>query len=836
MIQTFENISGQIVGETVIRLPRQDIKYIGLDSRTILHPAQTLFFAIKSKSGDGHKYLQECFAKGVRCFVIEDKKALHSFPEEIRSQLNYIVVENTVKALQQLAINQREKYAVPVIGITGSNGKTVVKEWLYQLLNEEHRIVRSPQSYNSQIGVPLSVWQMNENHQLAIFEAGISQAGEMEKLEKIIKPTIGIFTNIGSAHQANFHSVTGKVKEKIKLFKNCKLLIYCPDYAEIENTIQEAIKTGELNKDIKLLRWSFHNKSADIYINKLSENGLKGNDFQYFYHNQHFPLQLPFTDKASVENALHCLAYMLYSGYKNELIQARMQKLHAVEMRLEQKAGINNCTLINDSYNSDILSLSVALDALNQQQQHPKKTLILSDIFESGRSNEDLYKEVAQLTKQKGVTKIIGIGNNISAQADAFSQKEKYFYTSTADFLQNIASGHFSNESVLIKGSRKFGFEAIARRLQQKAHNTVLEINLNALIHNLNIYRSFLNNDTKIMAMVKAFSYGSGSYEIANVLQYHKVDYLAVAYADEGNLLRQNGISLPIMVMNPEESAFEGMLEHRLEPEIYSFRTLKQFAGTVAAYHYPKPPYCIHIKLDTGMHRLGFMPEEVDELIETLKNYPQLQVKSIFSHLASADVPEHDEFTREQIRIFDEISYKISREFPYPVLRHILNSSGIARFPEAQFDMVRLGIGLYGIDPGSVIQDQLEPVNTLKTYISQVKKVKAGQTVGYSRKGRATEEKRIATLGIGYADGFPRALGNGIGKILVNGKEAPVIGNVCMDMCMVDITGIDAEEGDEVIIFGKEHPLETLATSLDTIPYEVLTNISQRVKRVYIRE
>jgi Alr-MurF fusion protein len=836
MIQTFENISRQLTGETVIKLPQQDIKYLGLDSRIISHPAQTLFFAIKSKSGDGHKYLQECFAKGVRCFVLEDKNAINSLPEEIRNQLNYIVVENTVAALQKLATKQREKFDIPVIGITGSNGKTVVKEWLYQLLNEDHRIVRSPQSYNSQIGVPLSVWPMNENHQLAIFEAGISQAGEMEKLEKIIKPGIGIFTNIGSAHQANFYSVNEKAGEKLKLFKNCNILIYCTDYKEIENALNEAIKTGELNKEIKLINWSFHNKSADIYINKLSENSLKGTDFQYFYQNQHFQLHIPFTDKASIENAIHCLAFMLSSGYKNELIQTRMQKLHAVEMRLEQKAGINNCTLINDSYNSDILSLSVALDALNQQQQHSKKTLILSDIFESGRSDEELYKEVAQLTKQKGVSKIIGIGSNISAQAATFPQKEKYFYTSTTDFLQNIESGQFSNESVLIKGSRKFGFEAIARRLQQKAHNTVLEINLNALIHNLNTYRSFLYNDTKIMAMVKAFSYGSGSYEIANVLQYHKVDYLAVAYADEGNLLRQNGISLPIMVMNPEESAFEGMLENRLEPEIYSFRTLKQFADTISASNHAQEPYNIHIKLDTGMHRLGFMAEEADELIATLKNYLQLQVKSIFSHLASADIPEHDEFTREQIRIFDEISYKISREFSYPILRHILNSSGIARFPEAQFDMVRLGIGLYGIDPGSVIQDQLEPVNTLKTYISQIKKVKAGQTVGYSRKGQAMEDKRTATIGIGYADGFPRSLGNGIGFVQVNGKEAPIIGNVCMDMCMIDITEIDAEEGDEVIIFGKEHPLETLAASLDTIPYEVLTNISQRVKRVYIRE
>jgi Alr-MurF fusion protein len=812
--------------------PDQEIGTLGFDTRTLVSPASALFFAIRTKNNDGHNFLADAYDKGVRNFVIEDDAALKHFPSG--TDINVMRVENSIESLQLLAASHRDEFSIPVVGITGSNGKTIVKEWLFQLLNPDFNIVRSPRSYNSQIGVPLSVWLIEPDNNFAIIEAGISQPGEMEKLAKIIQPTIGIFTNIGEAHQAQFESMEQKAEEKIKLFKKVDLLIYCRDHDVIHTLIRQKIDQGYFDPGMMVIDWSMHHADAAVYI----EKGPRVNnqtELVIYYEGEQYRIYAGFRDAASLENLMHCISLMLHLGYSAHTIQQRVDKLHPVEMRLEIKSGINGCTIINDSYNSDLTSLSIAIDTLNTQNQHDHKRLILSDIFESGRPAPVLYARVAEMLDQKNIDGFIGIGPTLSAHCGLFG-RDALFFESTESFLNEFDFGSLKNEAILLKGSRVFGFEAIARRLQQKTHQTVLEINLSALTSNLNVYRSLLKPSTRVMAMVKAFSYGSGSYEIANILQFHKVDYLAVAYADEGVSLREQGIRMPIMIMNPEESAFEQMIRYKLEPEIYSIKLLDAFMDAVNTW-YPDPfPLSIHIKLDTGMHRLGFEEEDIDLLLEKLHSNRKLHVQSIFSHLASADITGHDEFTANQAEKFDRISGRMIEKLGYPVLRHLLNSPGIARFPRYQYDMVRLGIGLYGIDPTASVQTRLEQVSTLKTHISQVRNVKKGESVGYSRKAIMEKDSVIATIGIGYADGFPRGLGNKKFTVQVNGSEAPVIGNVCMDMSMIDITNIPAREGDEVLIFGQGKSIEQMAEALGTIPYEILTSVSQRVKRVYYKD
>lgn len=804
------------------------IIHLLIDSRRITHAETSLFFAIKGERHDGHKFLSELYDKGVRNFVISDAvKNSEKF-----SGANFIKVDDTLSALQSLSAHHRQQFTIPVIGITGSNGKTIVKEWLYQLLREDKDIVRSPKSFNSQVGVPLSVWQIGPEHEIAIFEAGISQPGEMLHLEKIIKPSIGILTNIGQAHDENFKDQKQKLKEKLDLFLHCDTLIYCKDYL----LIHEELSSNKSWKDLKVFSWSKKNR-ADLQVGKVSKN-VSETEIQAVFKNDFLKIKIPFIDEASIENAIHCWAAMLFLGYENNVIALRMAMLSPVAMRLELKEGINNCSVINDSYNSDLGSLSIALDFLNQQKQHTKRTLVLSDILQSGHNEETLYNEVADLIHKKGVTRLVGIGESISRQAEKFNL-QKSFYPSTSDFLSDYSSNFFSDETILLKGARTFGFEDISKVLQQKTHETVLEINLNAVIHNLNYYRSRLKPGTKMMAMVKAFSYGSGSFEIANVLQFHHVDYLAVAYADEGIELRKAGITVPIMVMNPEEQSYDSMIQYNLEPEIFSFRVLGLFDE--AAKRSKKllegnKKLNVHLKLDTGMHRLGFEEKDINELVVRIKNNKFLNIRSVFSHLAGSDEAEHDEFTRSQITRFGEMSDKITSHFDYPVLRHILNSAGITRFTDAQFDMVRLGIGMYGIGVGDAEQAQLQNVQTLKTTISQIKQIPKGESIGYSRKWVAEKNMVIATVPIGYADGLNRKLSNGRGKMYVDGKAAPIVGNVCMDMCMIDITSIPANEGDEVIVFGDIYPITELAKDLGTIAYEALTGISGRVKRIYFHE
>ncbi len=825
---TLSFIAGITGGECILQhADNTTMLHLLTDSRKIVNPAASLFFAIKGDRRDGHDFIHDLHLSGVRNFVVAHKEVVSKF-----SDSNFIVCDQPLTALQRLAAFHRSKFNFPVIAITGSNGKTIVKEWLYQLMREDHHIVRSPKSYNSQIGVPLSVWQMKPDNDFAIFEAGISQPGEMKSLEEIIQPDTGIFTNIGSAHDENFSSTEEKVKEKLQLFKNCKSLVYCKDYQLIHDLVGDGITLpGQRNN----FTWSRKVK-ADLQIGRISK-GTGETEIQGIYKNRFINIHIPFSDDASVENGILCWAYMLFLNYDQDVIAERMAQLSPVAMRLEMKEGINQCSIINDSYNSDLGSLTIALDFLNQQKQHTKRTVILSDILQSGKDERALYESVSELLTKKGVNRLIGIGTAINRQQDLFPMEKRFFY-STEEFLKSYSANWFSHETILLKGARMFGFEQISKVLQQKAHETVLEINLNAVVHNLNYYRSRLKPETKIMVMVKAFSYGSGSFEISNMLQFHHVDYVAVAYADEGVELRKGGIALPIMVMNPEEQSFETMINYKLEPEIYSFRVLQQFSDLLKrkSEELQGVRFPIHLKIDTGMHRLGFDEQEINELVVRIRNNRYLKIAGVFSHLAASDEAMHDGFTKKQAEQFKKMADQIASHFSYKICQHLLNSAGIIRFPEYQFDMVRLGIGLHGIAASPHEQKHLQMVATLKTTISQIKTVKANDSIGYSRRGIVQRDSQIATVAIGYADGLNRRLGNGVGSMLVQGKKCPIVGSVCMDMTMLDITDVEAKEGDEVIVFGPGYTILDMAKDLGTIPYEVLTAVSQRVKRVYFHE
>nr|WP_121271510.1 bifunctional UDP-N-acetylmuramoyl-tripeptide:D-alanyl-D-alanine ligase/alanine racemase [Pedobacter schmidteae] len=790
------------------------IRKLVIDSRTVTDADGSLFFALKGKR-DGHEYLPDAYAKGIRNFVVSDAKYVDQYLEA-----NILLVDDVLSALQALASDNREHQHLKVIGITGSNGKTIVKEWLYQLLTSEFNIVRSPKSFNSQIGVPLSVWEINETHTLGIFEAGISMTAEMDTLQHMIQPNIGILTNVGEAHAEGFSSQNEKLHEKLKLFKHSDLFIYAPEYTA-------GIAKNELPGKLKF-SWSLK-EPADLEV--LFVEPVEGRSYlRAKFKGAEIECLIPFSDKASVENGIICWATLLALGYTPEQADERLGKLTRVSMRLELKNGINQCSVVDDSYSADISSLAIALDFLNLQNQHPKRTLILSDIYETGKSNEVLYEEIAALIKQKNVNRLIGIGPNISALGALFDM-EATFFENTQGFIENFPALHFNNETILIKGAKRFGFERISKLIAQKVHDTVMEIDLNALAGNLQFYRAKLQPGVKIMAMVKAFSYGSGSFEIANLLQYHKVDYLAVAYTDEGIALRKGGIKMPIMVMSPEPSAFDAIVRYQLEPEIYNLEILQSFISFVKEPNYP-----VHLKIDTGMHRLGFEEPDLPALLNLLKQTDKVKVASVFSHLVGSEEGLHDEFTRHQIQRFTAVADTISQSLNYKFIRHISNTSAISRHPDAQLDMVRIGIGLYGFDAGLKHNKGLQTVAVLKTTITQVKSIKANETVGYGRKGLMPQGGTIATVKIGYADGYSRAFGNGTGKMLIKGKLVPTVGVICMDMCMLDVTGLDVKTGDEVIVFNEQLTISTLAGQIGTIPYEILTNVSQRVKRVYFYE
>ena len=791
------------------------IEHLLLDSRRLIFPATSLFIALQGPRRDGSRFIEELYRRGVRNFMIEhevsatgnqaraaDDPAMAPMPDA-----NIIVVPDTLRALQTLAAWHRRQFSIPVIGITGSNGKTTVKEWLNQLLAPDYRIVRSPKSYNSQIGVPLSVWQLEPSHELAIFEAGISKRGEMARLEPIIRPTIGIFTNIGEAHSEGFDSLAEKAAEKLKLFEGADVLIYCNDQPE---TVR-AIAAWNPARKPRLAGWSLKELAATFI--------------------------LPFTDHASIENAMHCVAACLWLQIPVEKIATRIAMLAPIAMRLELKAGINHCSVINDSYSADLSSLAIALDFLSQQQQHPRHTVILSDILESGRLPHELYAEVARALQQKKVDRLIGIGTTIGGHATVIGEwfgGETAYYPTVAAFREDLHRLHFHDETVLLKGARIFEFEAIDKWLTEQIHQTVMEVDLNAMAANLRAYRQLLQPATKIMAMVKAFAYGSGSFEIANLLQFHGVDYLGVAYADEGVALRKGGIRMPIMIMNTETSSFDSLVQYNLEPVIYSFPLLSIFDRWLKKEGIPAFP--VHIELETGMNRLGFPATDWDELCQTLPA-SAFKVQSAFSHFAASEEAQQDAFSRGQGAAYLAAADQLEKALGYSFIRHMVNSAGIVRHPQWQLDMVRLGIGLYGIDSANTHLLDLQEVSTLKTTIAQIKHLHEGDTIGYNRRGIAAPGTVIATVRIGYADGYSRNLGNGAGKMWIRGRLAPTIGSISMDLTMIDITGIPGvREGDEVIVFGKELSVSQLAVWAQTIPYEILTGVSQRVKRIYFEE
>jgi alanine racemase len=808
-------------GQLFQHAPGAEIAELLFDSRRVYRPTQSLFIALRSERNDGHRYINKLLKQGVKNFMVS------VLPEQASLMAaNFILVPDTLKAMQKIASAHRRLFNYPVLGITGSNGKTIVKEWIYELMRRHRHIVRSPKSFNSQIGAPLSVWLLSELHDLAIIEAGISMPGEMDNLWNVIRPDMGLITNLGSAHLENFGNAQAILSEKLRLFKDVSKLYYCRDHEAVHleikrqgiNTVSWG-KTGEA--DYQILKIEKEEKTTNV--------SLKGPSFSV-------DLILPFTDQASVENAMHAVVFSVDQGVPPELVKAYVLNLHPVEMRLELRKGRQQSTIINDAYSADQESLKIAIDYMLQQLQHQKRTVILSDFMETGEAPDQFYRKLSELLNNKHISRLIGIGTDIRT-CEQFFRGEMLFFSRTEDLIRQIPALSFNHECILVKGARQFGFERLFAALQEKFHETVLEVNLSAMVANLNFYRSLIPAGIKTMAMVKAFSYGSGSAEVASTLQSNGVDYLAVAYADEGIDLRKSGITLPVMVMNPELDSLQELINYGLEPEVYSFRMLHQLSEIVRASNgYEGYPVKIHLKLDTGMHRLGFTGDEIPQLISTLEKTELIEVVSVFSHLAASENPAHDDFTRLQIERFTKWTHQLEAHFGKSFLRHILNSAGISRHPDGIFDMIRLGIGLYGIGSAAE-QEKLSHVSSLKTTISQIRELQAGETIGYGRLGKVTSDQRIATIAIGYADGFPRKLGAGNGSVYIHGQKAPTIGNVCMDLCMVDVTNIrEAREGDTAIVFNTPEHIRAFSAKLDTIPYEVLTGISARVKRIYFQE
>jgi Alr-MurF fusion protein len=811
-----ELVSGTITG------PRDlVVNDIITDSRQIILSEGLVFFAISGKNHDGHQYIGNLYDKGIRIFVVErfsDKQLLYK-------DAAFVLVRDAIEALQLLAAYKRKVFKSTVIAVTGSTGKTIVKEWLADILGLTAAVIRSPKSYNSQTGVPLSVWKLEEKYAFGIFEAGISLPGEMERLQRVIDPDIGIITNIGDAHRENFPDDKTKAEEKLKLFLNSSVIVFCSD----QKLISGLIKSSEKLKSKKLIDWSTEDRAAAVFVRKTTGNG----DFSTLrmtYKGNENCFEIPFTDRASVENAITVASACLAMGIETSVIAKGLRQLVSVAMRMEMKKGLNNSQLIEDYYNSDPGSLGMALEYLKSKKSS-KTTLVLSDFVQTGRDEKELYREIAGIVKTTGIDRFIGIGPVLKRNSEFF-ESGSGFFDSTDDFVNNFSSIDFRNETILLKGARIFEFERIGRLLEEKIHQTVLEINLDAISHNINEFRRYLDPGTRIMAMVKAFAYGAGPVEIAALLEYHRVSYLAVAYADEGVELRVSGVTLPVMVMNPDPYATELLIRYNLEPEIYSHESYDQFVGVASKHGLINYP--VHIKIDTGMHRLGFMPEDLDLLAEKIKTAEAIKIVSVFSHLAASEDPSFDDFTRKQVSIFLEAADKLRRAAGYDFLRHILNSSGIVRMPQYQFEMVRPGIGIYGV--GKFEGLTMKPAGRFKTRISQIKRIPAGEPVGYGFADAAETDRLIAILPVGYADGLNRMLGNRKGSLFIRGRKVPLVGNICMDMCMADVTGLNATTGDEAEVFGENITIDEIAAICGTIPYEILTSIPVRVKRVFYRD
>ena len=852
MKYTIEKIT-TLIGARRIGDTEAVVSWLLTDSRSLCFPEETLFFALRSGRNDGHNYIPELYRRGVRNFVVERGHFRLSDVTRVSdvtastgtggglAGANILEVVSPLEALQRLAERHRDEFDVPIVGITGSNGKTMVKEWLYQLLSPYKIVTRSPKSYNSQIGVPLSVWLLGGQTEVGLFEAGISQPGEMQALRDIIQPSIGVLTSLGTAHQENFRSMDEKCQEKLSLFHDAKVVAYNSDDNVVSRCMRKSGYHGEK------LSWSKEDPQAAMFIKKIERRNTVSTLY-YIYKGKEGTYHLPFIDDASVECSIAAAVVALYLGVTPEELDVRMSQLEPVAMRLEVKEGQHGCTLINDSYNSDINSLDIALDFMSRRpdQEGKSRTLILSDIYQSGVTPHELYHRVMELAVKRGVTKFIGIGKEIKRilaaegggqiagdQTAKLPGTVAFFFEDVEEFLRSEVFKGLRNEIVLIKGARDFGFDQITEMLEQKVHETILEVNLNAVVENLNHFRSYMKPDTKIICMVKADAYGAGAVEVSKTLQDHRVDYLAVAVADEGVTLRKNGITSNIMIMNPEMTAFKTMFDYDLEPEVYSFRIMD--ALIKAAEKEGITNYPVHIKLDTGMHRLGFDPvQDIDEVINRLKHQNAIIPRSVFSHFVGSDSDDFDTFSAHQFELFDTASKKLQSAFEHKILRHICNSAGIEHFPERQLDACRLGIGLYGVD--SRDNHIINTVSTLKTTILQLRHVPKDETVGYSRKGVLMRDSVIAAIPIGYADGLNRHLGRGKGYCLVNGQKAPYVGNICMDVALIDVTDIPCKEGDTVEIFGEHLPVTVLSDILDTIPYEVLTGVSNRVKKVYYQD
>lgn len=812
----------EITGAVFLQGPFESapIEYLLYDSRQLSFPGSGIFFALSGLRHEGHDFLEQVYADGVRHFIVSKEILLERLPEA-----NVLLVADTRKALHALAAFHRRKFSSLVVGITGSNGKTIVKEWLFQMLQQDYAVMRSPRSFNSQVGVPISVWQLGEEHQIALIEAGISKMGEMEALADIIRPTVGIFTNLGEAHQAGFPSADTKLREKLRLFASADWIIYNADEDLVASAIQSLGKHS--------FTWA-RTKDADLTIRACRQLGWR-TLIEGRFRGADLVLTVPFVDRASVDNAIHCWAFLLYLGLSQERIASRMEQLEPVAMRLEMKAGTNGCRIINDAYNFDITSLHLALHFLEQHAEGLHRTIIISDMLQGVGAPEAIYGRIARLLTEHRVSRVIGVGLEVQQLQHSLSPEiTQHFFEDTEALLREIGAMPFDREIILIKGARAFGLERVAERLSQQAHQTMLEINLNALTHNLRVYQQLLEPGTRTMVMVKAAAYGTGSREVARLLEFDRVDYLCVAYGDEGVELRQAGVQTPIMVLNPEPASFDQLARYRLEPKAYS---LEQLQALVAYTNRQQVSVPIHVSIDTGMHRLGFDQHEMAGLLDFLRAHPHLEVKSVFSHLAASEDSAHDAFTQEQYRRFCHAYDQMIAALGYRPLRHLLNSNGISRFPQYQMDMVRLGIGLYGIDASLVVQRKLQVVLTLRATISQVKDVSVGESIGYGRRARVEKPMRVATISIGYADGLPRKVGNSRFSVEIKGRRAPILGSVCMDMCMVDVTEIpDAQAGDTVLIFGASPQVEELAEAAETIPYEIFTGVSPRVKRVYVQQ
>lgn len=792
------------------------IKNIAFDSRIIYSTKNTAFIAINTHKNSGEKFIESAIDRGIHVIISE-----HQYPQF--ENITWIIVENSVDFLQKLAKYHFEHSHLQSIGITGSNGKTILKEWLYQCLWNEFPTVKSPKSFNSQIGLPLSLLQINTSHTLGIFEVGISQPDEMENLENIFHPQIGLLTHIGTAHAANFSSEEELVDEKIKLFKDSQVIIYNGDHSLVSKKIKD------LYSDKKLISYGLKKENQVFIKNNIS----KGENIVVEYFGQEISFPAHQRDEATLTNALALITVLKELHIENQKIVEKINTLKAVEMRLEAIEGIKGNIVINDSFNLDLDSLKTALQFLKEYNK-PKKSLVLTDIVGVNTNSQELYEEVSELVNEQHFDSVFLIGDEISKFSELFKSKT-YTFIDTKELIESKYLTELENQIILLKGARKFEIERLKDILELRKHDTVLEINLNAILHNINYHKSLLKPGTKMMAMVKANAYGLGSYEISEFLQHHHIDYLGVAFADEGAELRKKGITTPIVVMNPEQHSYQTIIDYNLEPEIYSFRVLDLFYEAVQKSGYDQK-YPIHIKLETGMHRLGFKDFELDQLSETL-DHKNLKVQSMFSHLSSSDVPEEKEFTLNQLETFEKNSSYLIEKLGYTPIRHILNSSGITSYTNYQYNMVRIGIGMLGESPSSEIQKQLQSVVSFKTVISQISLVENGESVGYSRKYKTDHQTRIATIPVGYADGIPRLIGNQIGKLGVHKTLAPIVGNICMDMMMLNVDNIpNVKEGDTVTIFNAYPSLKEFAAYCKTITYEVLTSISPRVKRIYIKD